>query len=170
MAEQDQDSSKQEPLSLEPQPVPAEPEPAPSEPEPVAAKPEPVAAEPEPVAVEPEPVAVEPEPVAAEPEEPISLVDYDETPGESKISTTGADSLLAGQKVHFKRKLNVTGQGATRCRLFHCRIALAPLEHMEHSINEWLDSEEIEIKHVGHIVGTMEGKSPEPNLVVMVWY
>ena len=149
MAEQDQDSSKQEPLSLEPQPVPAEPEPAP---------------------VEPEPVAAEPEPVAAEPEEPISLVDYDETPGESKISRTGADSLLAGQKVHFERKLNVTGQGATRCRLFHCRIALAPLEHVEHSINEWLDSEEIEIKHVGHIVGTMEGKSPEPNLVVMVWY
>jgi len=64
----------------------------------------------------------------------------------------------------------VTGQGATRCRIFHSKIAAAPLENMEQAINEWLDSEKIEVKNVGHVIGTMEGKRPEPNVIVMVWY
>ena len=41
---------------------------------------------------------------------------------------------------------------------------------MQRQINEWLDSDEIEVKQVGHLIGTMEGKRPEPNLRVMIWY
>ena len=72
--------------------------------------------------------------------------------------------------MQFKRPLNADGSGATRCRLFHSKIAVASLEFMEHQINEWLDAEKIEIKHVSQIIGTMEGKRPEPNLMVIVWY
>ena len=73
-------------------------------------------------------------------------------------------------KSAFKRDLNVTGHGATRCRLFRTRIAAAALDFMEHQINQWLDAENIEVKQVGHVIGVMEGKTPEPNLIVMVWF
>ena len=105
----------------------------------------------------------------AEEDEPIRLVDSEGEPS-SQLRAFGAAALAGGHEEKFSRPLNVTGQGATRCRLFHSKISLTPLEHMEQTINEWLDSEKIEVKHVGHIIGTMEGKRPEPNLVVMVWY
>jgi len=76
----------------------------------------------------------------------------------------------AVKKIEFKRPMNLDGTGATRCRIFHSKIAEAPLSVMQHHINEWLDSEEIEVKQVGHVVGTMQGKSTEPNLIVVVWY
>ncbi len=128
----------------------------------------------EPLSLEPKekPVAIEPEPREEPDEEPLSLVD----PEESKIKqqtvrTFGAGtSPLGEKKEEFKRPLNLTGKGATRCRVFHSRIALSPLEHLQDSINEWLDADEIEVKHVGHIIGTMEEKRKEPNMIVMVWY
>lgn len=104
-------------------------------------------------------------------DEPISLVDSEDSsdfkPGGIKM--IGAAAEEAHEEV-FKRALNVNGSGATRCRLFHSKISVASLEFMQHQINEWLDNNEIEIKQVGHLVGTMEGKRPEPNLLVMVWY
>jgi len=149
-----------------------QPEPVPVEPEPVA--PQPV--EPEPVSLEPapEPVPVDAAEIAPAAEddvdEPISLVETDGEGGTSKIRARGT-TLLGEEKREYARSLNKTGTGATRCRIFHSRIALAPLNHMENSINEWLDSDEnLEIKHVGHIIGTMEGKSREPNLIVIAWY
>jgi hypothetical protein len=54
--------------------------------------------------------------------------------------------------------------------VFRSRIAAAALDFMENQVNQWLDSEKIEIKHVGHVIGVMEGKTPEPNVIVMVWY
>lgn len=82
--------------------------------------------------------------------------------------TAKAFGLGAAKK--FKRPLNVTGTGATRCRIFNAKIALAALQNMEGTINDWLDNEKIEVKDVGHLIGIMEGKRPEPNLLVMVWY
>jgi hypothetical protein len=82
----------------------------------------------------------------------------------------GARSALDGEEHEYQRSLNLTGTGATRCRLFHSRIALAPLEHLEKTINDWIDAEDIEIKHVGHVIGEMSGKTQEDNLLVMVWY
>jgi len=103
--------------------------------------------------------------------EPISLVDDDESSDLSAVRTIGAVAKsLSERKTQFKRPLNFTGAGATRCKFFHSKIALAPLEHMEDVINEWLDGEQIEVKSVGHMVGVMEGKSPEPNAIVWIWY
>jgi len=112
------------------------------------------------------------EPIALEGgDEPLSLVDSEGTGG---LAPAGLTTIgMAGgpaEKVAYKRSLNANGTGATRCRVFHTKIAIAPLENMEKQINEWLDGEEIEIKHVGHLIGTMEGKRPEPNLLVLVWY
>ena len=117
-----------------------------------------------------EPLALEadPEPLAIDPvESPIGLVGAGEEP---HVMRQFGRHALEVKKTEFRRTLNVTGKGATRCRLFHSRIAVAPLEHLEQQVNEWLDSEDIEIKHVGQSVGIMEGKTAKPNLVVMVWY
>ena len=131
---------------------------------------EPLSAEPQPAGDEEEPVELEPGPVERDDDEPISLVESDGS--ESKIGvvreSSGAKAKV--EKRQFKRPLNLTGQGATRCRIFHSRIAAAPLTYMEQQINDWLDGEKIEIKNVGHVIGIMEGKTPQPNVVVMVWY
>ena len=138
--------------------------------EPVPVNPGPVPVTPEPVEGGPEPVVVEGE-VEAQPEDDLTLVDFGGAErGKSKVRALGARSPLDVGEREYKRDLNVTGQGATRCRLFHSRIALAPLEHMEKTINEWIDDNEIEVKNVGHVIGVMMGKTREENLFVMVWY
>jgi hypothetical protein len=104
-------------------------------------------------------------------EEPISIEGGDEGAASTSVRAIGAARGGAtASKSTFKRALNVTGHGATRCRVFRSRIAAAALDFMEGQINQWLDSDKIEIKHVGHVIGTMEGKTPEPNVIVMVWF
>lgn len=103
-------------------------------------------------------------------EEPISLVSSDsdsEAEGQT-LKVIGATASVTATK--FTRPLNVDGSGATRLRIFHAKISLSPLENLEHSINEWIDGDKIEVKHVAQLIGTMEGKRPEPNLLIMVWY
>ncbi len=103
-------------------------------------------------------------------EQPISLVESsDDSAAEGlALKTIGAAANVTATK--FTRPLNADGSGATRFRIFHSKISLAPLENLEHSINEWIDGDKIEVKHVGQLIGTMEGKRPEPNLLVVVWY
>lgn len=104
-------------------------------------------------------------------EEPISLVEEGDSPAAStRRSYAEKASLKPDAAGAFKRPLNVTGQGATRCRIFRSKIAQGSLDYMEHQVNEWIDGEEIDVKHVGHVIGTMEGKRPEPNVIVIVWY
>ncbi len=131
------------------------------------------------VPVEPEELPVaevdeQPAPPATEDDEPIKLVEepiaIEESSGKPAQRYTHIGRLGAAKAVEYKRALNITGKGATRCRIFHSRIAVDSLESMESRINEWLDGEEIDIKQVGHLIGTMEGKTPRPNIVVMVWY
>jgi hypothetical protein len=143
-------------------------------PEPVQLTPDDLAGEDEDISpTEVEYIAPDPQPVEDDEQETIELVDEEvvaSNDGKPAISAFGSKSSLSKKKEEFNRPLNVTGAGATRCRLFHSRIAAAPLEYMENQINTWIDSDEIEIKHVGHVVGVMEGKTPEPNVIVMVWY
>ena len=119
----------------------------------------------------------EEEPLSIEEEKPISLDDDDEpislveSSDESEglaLKTIGAASTVTETK--FTRPLNTDGKGATRVRIFHSKISEAPLENLEHTINTWIDGDKIEVKHVGQLIGTMEGKTPVPNLLVMVWY
>jgi hypothetical protein len=110
----------------------------------------------------------EPAPVV---DEPISLVEENDSTSGSAVRAFGAASRKAMSRAsQFKRTPRADGTGAVRCRIFHSRIAVAPLEYMENQINDWLDGEEIEVKHVGQVIGVMEGKTAEPNLLVMVWY
>ena len=107
-------------------------------------------------------------------EEPLKIEgDESSAPaaGSMKIQAFGRGAMAAGRReVQFKRPLNVTGAGATRCRMFHSKVTLAALEYLVNQINEWLDGDKIEIKHISEVVGVMEGKNPEPNVIVLVWY
>ncbi len=124
-----------------------------------------------PIEAEDEPIKLDdgPLPVSVQPEddEPIGLVESD---GTAKVKQARGLTEQMTSNVVLKRPLNVTGQGATRCRVFHSKIAVASLEVMEHQINEWLDGDEIEIKQVHQTIGTMQGKIKEENLIVTVWY
>jgi len=110
----------------------------------------------------------------AEPEEDkesaISLVEESDGSSQNTVKIMGARKILGPTKEAFTRTPNVPGTGAIRCRVFFSRIAAAPLAYMEQQINEWLDSNPIEVKHVTHVVGIMEGKNPEPNVIITVWY
>lgn len=135
---------------------------------------------PEPIPVPPPgagPIPVPPPaPRRVEEDEPIALVDLEdwEKPAADgtgvKKRVAGAEARGLTHKVQFNRPMNITGQGATRVRLFYSKIADGPLLHMENTINEWIDEEKIEVKHVGHVIGTLEGKRAEPNLIIVVWY
>lgn len=106
---------------------------------------------------------------------PLSLADEEDASGpisgqsSTKIQAFGAHTGTTEQH-KYKRTPTLTGAGAVRCRLFHSKITVAALDHMTETINEWLDDDEIEVKSVAQVIGTMEGKKPEPNIIVTVWY
>ena len=114
---------------------------------------------------------LDPSQVEAEPEVevPISLVDEGDVPAHD-VKAFGVKKIIGGKKEPFGRKPTMTGQGAVRCRVFHSRVAPNPLAYMEEQINDWLDKNEIEVKAVNQVIGVMEGKTPEPNVIITVWY
>jgi hypothetical protein len=70
----------------------------------------------------------------------------------------------------WKRPPSVTGQGASHCKSFHCKLTGDSLENLDRQINEWLDAHpQYEVKFVTTSVGEWLGKLREPNLIVQVW-
>ena len=117
-----------------------------------------------------EPIVVPEVSPVSEAEEPLTLLtDEQMDSGMSKIQAIGQGALHA-QESEYRRVLNVTGNGATRCKIFHSKLSPVPLEYMQKQINEWLDSADIEVKFVSTVVGIMEGKRAEPNAIISVWY
>jgi hypothetical protein len=71
----------------------------------------------------------------------------------------------------YKRSLNKTGQGASRVRVFHTKLADTAMSYLEGQINDWLDNQpEVEVKFSNTTVGMVEGKRSEPHLIITVWY
>jgi hypothetical protein len=91
-------------------------------------------------------------------------------PVSSSIKAFGAHQAGHVGEIKYRRGLNANGAGATRCRIFHSKLTVAALQHMTVQINEWIDAGDVEIKYVSEVVGVMEGKTLEPNVIVMVWY
>jgi len=73
---------------------------------------------------------------------------------------------------HKLRRPLLTGvPAATRCRVFHCKLADGAFGHMTEQINEWADSDDaIEIKFASSCIGVVEGKHSDPHLIVTVFY
>lgn len=110
-----------------------------------------------------------------EADEALSLVSDDEmgAAGHTEIRSFSEGSTLAGvhKDVGFKRPLAGVGEPATRVRTFHGKLTEAGLAHMDEQINEWLDTHpDIFIKNSASTVGTFEGKTKEPHLLVTLFY
>jgi len=107
-------------------------------------------------------------PLSVEPDdEPLTIAE--ESSGRA-ISHTAGIRGAGAEGFNFSRPMQKTGQGATRCRVFRSKISVPAIEGLQEHINEWLDSDDIDVKEVGHLIGTMHGKIDEDNIIVMVWY
>lgn len=71
----------------------------------------------------------------------------------------------------WKRQTVINGTGACRVKSFRGKYSDQGLEHLDDTINEWLDAHpDVEIKFVTSTVDLFEGKVREPALVLNLWY
>ncbi len=71
----------------------------------------------------------------------------------------------------FQRPLSPKSAGASRCRVFHCKLSEGALEFMINQINDWLDAnDQIVVKFMNSAIGPFEGKHTEQNLMITVFY
>ncbi len=89
-----------------------------------------------------------------------------------QAATSGAFGAGGGwDDSKFKRAVDANRAGATRCRMFHCKLSQAALDFVINQINEWLDAnEDIRLKFVDANIGPFEGKHVEQNLIITVFY
>jgi len=106
------------------------------------------------------------EPVSLD-SEPISLEAGAEGPSAIRQSAGAREAV---DTFEFKRPLQTPGTGASRFKLGRSKISVPALEGLEKQINTFLESDEIDVKYVGHVIGGVQGKTLEDNLFVMVWY
>ncbi len=113
------------------------------------------------------------EPIVFEDEE-SSGTSVSDAMSQSRIHGATTQTLgLAGawDDSKFRRRLHPDIAGATRCRVFHCKLSEGALDFMVNQINEWLDGDEqIVVKFTNSAIGPFEGKHTEPNLIVTVFY
>ena len=113
--------------------------------------------------------------------EPIALEDDDDENQEdvldlsaSRIHVTQGNLLGAGRswdESKFSRGLvDASTPGATRCRTFHAKLNDNAVAFMNTQVNEWMDKNEAVIKFATSTIGVFEGKHPEPNLILTVFY
>ncbi len=99
---------------------------------------------------------------------------YDRRPTAIKSFGGGPGGMSAGMSVQesqLKRALEPQSDSATRCRVFHCKLADGAFVHMSDQINEWADSHEgIRIKFATSCIGVVEGKHADAHLIVTVFY
>lgn len=104
---------------------------------------------------------------------PIPIGDDDlEVAGTAKIQTFASKSKLdSTYETKFKREMNTTGTGATRVRTFHVKLTDGAFHYLDSQINEWVDQTPgVEVKFCNTTIGIVEGKRPEPHVIMNVWY
>jgi hypothetical protein len=71
----------------------------------------------------------------------------------------------------WRRPLRPSVATATRCKTFHAKLNDASLSNLGEQISEWVDSQDdVEIKFASTAVGVVEGKHPDPHLIVTIFY
>jgi hypothetical protein len=59
----------------------------------------------------------------------------------------------------------------TGCKTFYAKLHAGALEFLDEQVSSWLrDNPGVSIKMTNTIVGDVQGKKTEPNIVVTVWY
>ncbi len=92
---------------------------------------------------------------------------------ETQITAFGGVAMGGGQWTDDKwmRPLDPKSPYASRCRTFHCKLSDGAVSFLNGQINDWLDANpNISVKFANSVIGIFEGKHPEPNLIVTVFY
>jgi hypothetical protein len=124
-----------------------------------------------PTAIPPRPAI--PAPAPLKPKDDLSPVAIEENhsahPTVSKIQVYGMK--MAGDEKKYKRKANLTGNGAVHMKVFHGRLSDDAVERVEERINDWLEAHpDIEVKLANTTIGVWDGKTKDTNIVITVWY
>lgn len=107
--------------------------------------------------------------------EPIVFDDDEPDPmSQSRIhgaTSHGMATAGAWDDSKFRRPLRPDKPGASRCRVFHCKLSEGALDFMLTQINDWLDSnDQIVVKAMNSSIGPFEGKHTEQHLIITVFY
>jgi hypothetical protein len=114
-----------------------------------------------------------PAPAPLNPKDDLSPVAIEENhsahPTVSKIQVYGMK--MAGDEKKYKRKSNLTGNGAVHVKVFHGRLSDDAVERVEERVNDWLEAHpDIEVKLANTTIGVWDGKTKDTNIVITVWY
>jgi hypothetical protein len=106
--------------------------------------------------------------------EPLSKADEVDTstPAAGRSSTNlGMVGFTDLDTYVFKRPMSPPDQGATRVRIFHCKLSDGPLTQLNRQINAWLDAHpDVQIKHATTNIGTWEGRHSEQHIIITLYY
>ena len=101
-------------------------------------------------------------------------IEYDKKPSVVRTysgAPVGSREGLGLPQHHYRREPLTNSAAATRCRVFHCKLADGAFGHMMDQINDWADADDtIEIKFASSCIGVVEGKHNDPHLIVTVFY
>jgi hypothetical protein len=86
-------------------------------------------------------------------------------------SPTHAHSAPAAGEEMYRKPGHHAAGAATRMRTFHAKLSEGAILHLDQQVNSWLDTHpDIQIRFATTTVGTWEGKHPEPNLILTIFY
>lgn len=88
-----------------------------------------------------------------------------------KIRTLASLGTAPEDESGWRRHAQLTGQGATHVKSFHCKLQGDSLKHLDQQINDWLEGhEDCEIKLVTTQVGEWSDSLGKAcHLIVQVW-
>ncbi|GIW74630.1 MAG: hypothetical protein KatS3mg103_1152 [Phycisphaerales bacterium] len=88
-----------------------------------------------------------------------------------KIRTLASLGPSRDDEANWRRHAQLTGQGATHVKSFHCKLQGDGLKHLDQQINDWLEThEDCEVKFVTTSVGEWtDNLGKASHLIVQVW-
>lgn len=64
-----------------------------------------------------------------------------------------------------------TGERITNCKTFFTKLHPGAVEFLDEQISSWLrDNPNVVVKHTNVVVGEVQAKKTEPNILITVWY
>lgn len=96
--------------------------------------------------------------------------DSSDRSGRSSLHGLAGFTAVGASEAIYRKPAGKPGV-ANRMRTFHAKLAEGAIFHLDEQVNGWLDAHpDIEVKFATTSVGTWEGKHPEPNLVLTIFY